>query len=175
MHPFTETLTQALAVVGHASAVVQPSGVLNVSSPVDMAQFRRALALVDFGAFATGQVVFGWYAGNNSLMTTAGTTNTPGGVTASTTGPIGSTLTAGAATAATRVEKLEIRADQMPSGYRYLQLQATVTTVATTAAPTFGIIILGADANYFPANQFETTAYASASTGSAIVDQSAVT
>lgn len=171
MHPFTETLSQALAVVGHTPAAAQTSGVVVVSSPIDMKSFRRVIAYIDNGTCPSGTYVAAWYAGNNSLMTTAGTTNTPGGVTASTTGPIGSSLVAGA-TGSSRVEKLEIRADQLPSGYNYLQLQITVSSAQT---PTFGVIILGADPNYMPAQQYETTAYASASTGSMIVDQSAVT
>lgn len=169
MHPFTEQLCQALAWVSHVPPAAQTSGTVYVSSPVDMSQFRRAIALINVGVFPSGTAVAGWFAANNVAFTTTGTA-TSGAASNSTTGPIGSTCVLGA-TAATRGEKMEIRADQLPSGYRWLQLQISVSSAA---APTFGVAVLGADTNYSPANQFETTGYATGTTGSAIVDQTVV-
>lgn len=171
MHPFTEQLTQALAVVSHAGAGTFTSGTSYISSPIDMSQFRRAIALFDFGAITSGTMVAGWYAANNVTFTTAGTAAS-GLPTNSTTGPIGSTAVFGTASGdATRVNKMEIRSDQLPSGYRWLQLQVSVSSAAV---PQMGVIILGADPNYLPANQFESTAFATGTTGSAIVNQSVV-
>lgn len=171
MITFPEQLTQALAVVGHIGATTFTSGTSYVSSPVDMGEFRRAIAYFDIGAFPSGTAVAGWYAANNVTFTTAGTAAS-GLATNSTTGPIGSTMVFGTASGdATRVDKMEIRADQLPSGYRWLQLQVSVSSAAV---PVMGIIIVGANPNYSPANQFESTAFATGTTGSAIVNQAVV-
>src|SRR5687768_3543155 len=134
MHPFTEQLSQALAWVSHIPPAAQTSGTVYASSPVDMSMFRRAIALINFGVFPSGTCVAGWYAANNVTFTTAGTASS-GAATNSTTGPIGSTAVFGS-TAATRGGKLEIRADQLPSGYRWLQLQISVSSAG---APLFGV------------------------------------
>lgn len=175
MHPFTEQLTQALAVVSHIGAANFTSGTSYVSSPIDMSQFRRAIAYLDMGTVGgtatSGTILCGWYAANNVTFTTAGTAAS-GLPTNSTTGPIGSTMVMVSASGdMTRVNKMEIRADQLPSGYRWLQLQVSVSSAM---AATMGVIILGADPNYMPANQFESTAWATGTTGSAIVNQSIV-
>lgn len=170
MHPFTEQLTQALAVVGHlVPATQQTSGTVYVSSPADMSQFRRILALINFGLFPSGTAIAGWYAANNVAFTTAGTASS-GAPTNSTTGPVGTTLAFGT-TDATRLVKMEMRADQLPSGYRWLQLQISNSSAAT---PQYSIEVLGADPNYMPANQFENTAWATGTTGSQIVGQTAI-
>lgn len=169
MHPFTEQLSQALAWVGHVPAAAQTSGTVYVSSPADMSQFRRAIALINFGVFPSGTAVAGWYAANNVGFTTAGTASS-GAPTNSTTGPIGTTLVFGT-TDATRGAKMEMRADQLPSGYRWLQLQISVSSAA---APFFAVEVLGADPNYMPASQFESTGYATGTTGSQIVGQTSI-
>lgn len=169
MHPFTEQLSQALAWVGHVPAAAQTSGTVYVSSPVDMSQFRRAIALINFGVFPSGTAVFGWYAANNVAFTTAGTaaSGQPSNIT---TGPIGTTAVYNT-TAATRGVKMEIRADQLPSGCRWLQLQISVSSAAV---PVLAVDVLGADPNYMPANQFESTGYATGVTGSAIVHETII-
>lgn len=169
MHPFTETLTQSLAVVGHVPPAAQTSGTVYVSSPADMSQFRRAIAYINFGVFPSGTAVAGWYAANNVTFTTAGTASS-GAPTNSTTGPVGTTLVFGT-TDATRLAKMEIRADQLPSGYRWLQLQISNSSAA---APFYAVEVLGAHPNYSPANQFENTAWATGTTGSQIVHQTAI-
>lgn len=169
MHPFTEQLTQALAVVGREPPAAQTSGTVYVSSPADMSMFRRALALINVGVFPSGTAVAGWYAANNVGFTTAGTASS-GAPVNSTTGPIGTTLVFGT-TDATRLAKMEIRSDQIPSGYRWLQLQISNSSAA---APFYSVEILGADPNYMPANQFESTAWATGTTGSRIVHQTSI-
>lgn len=167
IHPFTEQLSQALAWIGHLPPASQTSGTVYVSSPVDMSQFRRAIALINVGVFPSGTAVAGWYAANNVTFTTAGTASS-GAATNSTTGPIGTTCVF---STATRGEKMEIRADQLPSGYRWLQLQISVSSAAI---PLFSVEVLGADPNYLPSSQFESTGYATGTTGSAIVDQTVI-
>lgn len=169
MHPFTEQLCQSLAWIGRVLPAGQTSGTVYVSSPMDMMQFRRAIALVNVASFGGGTCLAGWFAANNVAFTTAGTASS-GAPTNSTTGPIGSTCIFGA-TAQTRGVKMEIRADQLPSGYRWLQLQISVSSAA---GPTFSVEVLGADPNYFPANQYEATGYASGTTGSSIVEQTVI-
>ncbi len=180
---FTEQLVQALAVVGHTPAGPQTSGTVYVSSPVDMAVFRRAIALVDMGAMNSatasgtsttgttpiGTVVLQWFAANNVQFTTTGTA-TSGAPSNTTTAAATATLIVGS-TGATRVEKFEIRADQLPAGTRWAQLQISVSSASV---PIFGVVILGALAGYSPGNQFEATAFASGTTGSQIVDQAVV-
>ena len=169
MHPFTEQLVQALAIVGHVPAASQTSGTVYVSTPVDMSQFRRVIAYINFGLFPSGTAIAGWYAANNVAFTTAGTASS-GAPTNSTTGAIGTTAAFGT-TDATRVVKMEMRADQLPSGYRWLQLQISISSAAI---PLFAVEVLGAHPNYSPANQFEGTAWATGTTGSAIVGQTIV-
>ena len=164
MHPFSEQLSQALAWVSHVVPASQTSGTVYASSPVDMSQFRRAIALINVGVFPSGTAIAGWFAANNVTFTTAGTASS-GAATHSTTGPIGTTAVF-ATTGATRGIKMEIRADQLPSGYRWLQLQISVSSAAI---PLFSAEVLGADPNYLPASQFETTGYATGTTGSQIV------
>ena len=134
-----------------------------------MSQFRRAIALINVGVFPSGTAVAGWFAANNVTFTTAGTASS-GAPTNSTTGPLGTTGVF-ATTAATRGLKMEMRSDQLPSGYRWLQLQISVSSAAI---PLFSAEVLGADPNYMPSNQFESTGYASGTTGSQIVDQTLV-
>ena len=167
---FTEQLTQALAVVGHVPPAAQTSGIVVVSSPVDMRQFRRAIALIDVGVCPSGTAVAQWFAANNVAFTTAGTLASAYTTTCTTTALSTTTLTFGSS-GATRVEKFEVRADQLPPGMSWAQLQITVSSAM---APLFGVIILGAEPNYKPANQFEASAYATGSTGSGIVDQAVV-
>lgn len=163
-----EQLSQQLAVVGHAAAGSQVSGTVLVSSPVDMMVFRRCLVLVDVGVFPSGTAVLSFNAANNVAFTTAGTNSQ--GVT-NTTVTAGGTIVMGA-TAATRVEELEIRSDQLPTGTRWIQPQISVSS---GAIPVFGVIVLGGEAEYKPASQFNSTGYASGTTGSQIVDQIVVT
>lgn len=169
MHPFTEQLVQALAWVGHLPPGVATSGTHYVSSPADMSQFRRVIAFLNFGLFPSGTAIVGWYAANNVAFTTAGTASS-GAPTNSTTGPLGTTAVYNT-TVATRGVKMEFRADQLPSGYRWLQLQISVSSAAV---PEVAIEVFGADPNYMPANQFESTGYATGTTGSAIVHESII-
>ena len=167
---FTEQLSQALAVIGHIPAGSQTSGTTYCSSPIDMSIFRRALLLVDIGVMPSGTFVVSWFAANNVQFTTAGTLASGLTTTNTTTSMATTTLTVGT-TGATRVEKFEIRADQLPTGMRWAQPQFSVSSAA---APVFGAIVLGGECSYKPANQFESTAYATGTTGSAIVDQTVV-
>lgn len=169
MHPFTEQLSQSLAWASHVPPASQTSGTVYASSPVDMSQFRRAIALINVGVMPSGTCLAGWYAANNVTFTTAGTASS-GAPTNSTTGPIGTTTIFGTS-AATRGEKMEIRADQLPSGYRWLQLQISVSSAAI---PLFAVEVLGGDPNYMPSNQFESTGFATGTTGSQIVDQTVI-
>lgn len=167
---FTEELSKALAVIGHTPAASQTSGTVYVSSPVNMAVFRRALALVDMGVMPSGTLAGQWYAANNVAFTTAGTIAS-GYTTTNTTTTVGTVLTIGTS-GATRVEEHELRADQMPTGMQWAQYQISVSSAA---APVFGVIILGGEAGYKPASAYETTAYATGTTGSQIVDQKVIT
>lgn len=162
---FVEQLIQSLAVLARIAPAAQTSGTVYASSPVDMSVIRRALLIINVGVFPSGTAIASWYAANNVAFTTAGTAFS--GAASNTTTQIGTTnLTF---SLATRVEKFEVRSDQLPSGTRWAQPQISVSS---GAAPLFGCIVLGSECGYKPANQFEPTGFASGTTGSQIVDQS---
>ena len=179
----TEQLTQALAVVGHLPAGPQTSGTVAVSSPVDMAMFRRAIAYIDMGTLVSntasgtsttaftpaGTIVAQWFAANNVAFTT--TLTAFSGAPSNTTTVANTTTMVVGATGATRVEKFELRADQMPPGTRWAQLQISVQSATV---PFVGCFVIGSDAAYKPANQYEPTGFATGTTGSAAVDQAVV-
>lgn len=130
---------------------------------------KRLLVLVDVGVFPSGTAVLSFLAGNNVAMTTAGT-NAQG--VSNTTTAAGSSLVMSFSSAVTRVESLEIRKDQLPTGCRWAQ---PIISVSSAAAPVFGVIVLGGEGDYKPIQQFESTCYATGTTGVAARDQLVIT
>jgi hypothetical protein len=133
--PFTEQLSQQLSIQGVVMSTNHANGNDNTITAVDMSRFRRVMAIAEMGV-TTG-------AGN--IQVTFQGSNTSGGTYANT----GSTLLLSGNNAG--IGTLEIRADQMPAGNRYLQVGLIVNS-----GPAFcSVFLLGGQSSYSPANQFD--------------------
>ncbi len=139
MHPFTEQLPQALAVVGAAPPSNHAANTDTQIAGIDLRALRRLITFCNIGTGITNVQLF-YYSSANANM--AGSTNLGNAA--------GFTVQMLTGTTANRVESLEIRADQLPAGHRYVQ--PVFLTQTTTA--NFGAICLAADSSYMPASQF---------------------
>ena len=141
---FTEQLTQALAVLGQQPSSNLASGTTNVggvnsATGIDMSVIRRLIAYLDIGTLGASANVQFWFEAsanaNMNVVTNMGTTTM---LTSSN---------------SNRVSSLEVRADQLPAGTRYVRGKLLVNTAASNV----GCIILGGESGYKPANQYDTT------------------
>lgn len=147
---FTEQLTQALAVMGQmpssnlatnatAYTIGASQGANNSANGFDMSTVRRLIAYLDVGVVGASANLQAYYqASANANM--SGATNVASSIPVTT-------------NTSNTVSSLEVRADQLPSGTRYVTLQLLVNTAASNV----GAIVLGGEAAYKPANQFNTT------------------
>jgi hypothetical protein len=125
---YTEQLTQRLGITAAASPQQLTSTTTINSGKVDLSTFHRALFLFETGAFG-------------------GTSPTLSAVLQIQESPDGSTWTNNATvpsatvTTASNQATLEIRADQLGSGKRYVRLQAVCTIGGTS--PTIPVAIVG--------------------------------
>lgn len=128
-----EQLTQLLAVVGQIPASNHTNNTDNSVAGIDMSRFIRLITYLDVGVLGTNaNVVLTYYGSANSNMAGAAA--------------VGSTVTG---STSNRVESLEIRADQLAAGTRYIRPSLTVNT----ASANVGLIAL-ATGSYHPSNQF---------------------
>lgn len=142
MASMTETQTQSYNFVGQLPAANYAANTVNnsaglVAGPLDMGVIRRAMGLVNVGVVAaTCTVTATFIASNtsNTLCTSAWTAITNGPTVAPTANMLGT---------------IEIRADQMPSGKRYLMLICNPNSAAI-----FGAELLGDVSAYKPANAY---------------------
>jgi len=103
---------------------------------IDMSILRRLITYLDVGVVgASANIQLFYKASPNANMT--GSTNL-------------GTTTMLTCNTNNRVESLEIRADQLPAGTRYVQPVMIVNTAATNV----GLIVLGGESSYKPANQY---------------------
>jgi hypothetical protein len=142
---FTEQLTQALAVLGQLPAANQAAATYNLGAStgnltngIDMRAIRRLLAVFDIGVYGTNANVQGYFQASANL-------NMAGAVNVAAAIPL-------VANTNNRVETLEVRADQLPAGTRYVSLQVVVNT----ASVNLGVVLIGGESAYKPANQFNT-------------------
>ena len=122
---YTEQLTQALSIVGKLDPVSLAAATPTAVKSVDMRKFKRALFILDVGVFgssATVDMKLQASADNSSFTDLATLAPTLTGVAIT-------QMTAGGGN--NKLTSLEIRADQMPAGYRYVQALITVGTAAT--------------------------------------------
>lgn len=133
---FTEQLTEKLAVLGYIAPSNHTNNTDTTVAGIDMSTIRRLITYLQVGVLGSSANVQLYYqASANSNMT--GTTNVASAIpiTGNTNG---------------RIESLEVRADQLPSGTRYVQ----PVLIVNTAASFVSMIVLGSDAEYSPANQY---------------------
>lgn len=130
---FTEQLTQQLAIVDRLNLTNNDNTNTN-SGGVDMSKFRRAMFII-YNLGGTGTI-------NGRLQASAQANfNAVTNIT-------GSNLTA--TNTANLVSTVEVRADQLPAGTRYVRLQLT----GSAAAVNFAMVALGGECSYKPANQY---------------------
>lgn len=142
---FTEQMTQALAIPispGIAPANTSNSASPQTIGPIDMLKFKRIMAHIQLGVVTGTANVQAYFQGSNSSG--SGFANMSGA----------NTLTLNTSNSE---GTLELRADQLPSGNRYVQLALlTNANAAFSAAQVFA-----GCPNYDPANQYDDTDLAS--------------
>ena len=139
MHPFTEQLTQALAVVGAVPPSNHAANTDTQIAGIDLRALRRLITFCNIGTGITNVQLF-YYSSANANM--AGSTNLGNAA--------GFTVQILTGTTANRVESLEIRADQLPAGHRYVQ----PVMVVNSSAANVDLLCLASDPSYMPCNQF---------------------
>lgn len=135
---FTEQLTQALSIPADPLPPVNRANNATAYTigPVDMNRFKRVMAIVTTGVLT----------GSANVQAYFQTCSISNGTFANISG--GNTLTVAANNL---TSTLEVRADQLGSGNRYLQLAVLVNAnSAFTSA-----YVLGGEANYKPASQYD--------------------
>jgi hypothetical protein len=138
---FTEQLTQSLAVMGQLPSSNHASNTDASVAGIDMSNLRRLITYLDVGVIAAGGTLQLFYKSSaNANM--AGSTNLGNAATPSILN----------CNTSNRVESLEIRADQLPAGHRYVQ----PVLITGTATANVGMIVLGGESAYRPASQFGT-------------------
>jgi hypothetical protein len=138
---FTEQLTQSLAVVGQIPSSNHAANTDRSVAGIDMSVIRRLLSVLDVGVVGGSANIQLWYESSaNANM--AGSTNLGNAS--------GFSVQLLTCNTNNRVDTLEIRADQLPAGHRYVRPVVQVNTAASNV----GLIALGGEASYKPANQF---------------------
>jgi hypothetical protein len=131
---FTETLTERFAFVGYIPPTNHTANTDNSIAGIDMSNIRRLMCIVAEGV-NPGSYNLYFQASANANM--AGPSNVAGSVPVNT-------------NAANTISTLEIRADQLPAGTRYVQ----PVPQFTTAGHFVTVICLGDECHYKPGNQF---------------------
>ena len=145
---FTEQLTQALAVMaqlpssnlgtGTTNIGVSTSGAPNTGTGVDMSVFRRLIVYYDVGIIGASANIQAYFQAS-ATANMASPTNVAGSI------PL-------TFNTSSRVESLEVRADQLPAGTRYVR----PVIVVNTAACNVGVIALAGESSYKPASSLNT-------------------
>lgn len=142
MPGFTEQLSQALSIpVASTMPSNQGSGAGNQATigPIDMSRFRRVMAHVMLGTAGTSANVQAYFQTSNASGSGfANVATNPQTLTLSTANTEGT---------------IEIRADQLNTNNRYLQLIMLVNTNPANTAAT----VWAGQSEYSPANQYDYT------------------
>lgn len=140
-HMFTEQLTQSHAIVGYIPPSNHAANTDTSVAGIDMSNIRRLISLLQVGACtAAPNVQLFYYSSANANMN--GTTNL-GNASGFTTQIV-------QAGTNNRIDSLEIRADQLPAGHRYVQ----PVVVTNSNATNLSLLCFGSDCNYKPDSQF---------------------
>ncbi len=135
---FTEQLTQGLAVVGYIPPTNHAANTDNSIAGIDMSHFVRLITYVQLGVSAGGNLQLYYQASSQSNMVNPVNVASAVGWTVNT---------------ANRISSLEVRADQLPAGTRYIQ----PCFVTNTAANFSSVLVLGDSSAYKPASQWTIT------------------
>ncbi len=136
---FTETLTERWAIVGQIPPSNHTANTDSSIAGIDMSVLRRLITILDmgvgFGASANAQLFYRASAQANMNVTTNVAASIP--LTVNTNN---------------RIATVEVRADQLPAGTRYVQ----PVLIINTAAANIGVIVIGDEAGYRPGSQYTT-------------------
>jgi hypothetical protein len=132
---FTETQSEALAFVGKIDPSNHAANTDNTIAGIDMSRFKRLIAIGQIGVL-NANVQGYWEASAQANMNVV--TNVANTI------PV-------TANVANRAIIMEVRADQLPANTRYVR----PVFIVNTGASFFGAVVLGCDANYKPASQFD--------------------
>ena len=130
---FTEQLTQALSVIDQLDAQSLGAGANTAITDIDMSKFSRLMVVISIGSVGAAGTV------DAQFFDSA----TSGGTYAAL---AGTSITQ--VIASNKIVTMEIRADQLASGKRFLQCRITIGANAVLVAA----VALGGEAPYKPAN-----------------------
>lgn len=134
---YTEQLTQRLGIAAPVSPIVLSATATKNSGSVDMSEFHRALFLFESGAFGgTSPTLSAVLQIQDSPDNSTWSNNT--------------TVPSATVTAASSQASLEIRADQLNSGARYVRLQAVCTIGGSSPTIPLAVVGFGDEASHKP-------------------------
>lgn len=137
---FTEQMSEALVPMGFIAPSSHTNNTDTTIAGIDMSIIRRLISYLAVGTLGTNaNVQLFYYSSANANM--AGSTNI-GNASSYTTAVL-------TATTNNRISSLEIRADQLPAGHRYVQ----PVIIVNAAASCVSLMALGGESSYKPANQ----------------------
>ena len=137
---YTEQLTQRLGLAAPLSPQTLTATATVDSGKVDLSVFHRALFLFESGAFAGT---------SPTLSAVLQIQESPDGSTWSK----NATIPSATVTAASSQATLEIRADQLGVGKRYVRLQAVCTVGGSSPTIPVAIVGFGDEANHKPGSE----------------------
>lgn len=133
---FTEQLIERWAVLGQIASSNHAANTDTSIAGIDMSTIRRLCTILDVGVLGSSANIQIYYRAS-ATANMASPTNVAAAI------PLTTNTNA-------RVSLVEVRADQLPSGTRYVQ----PVVIVNTAASNIGVVVIGDEAAYKPGNQF---------------------
>ncbi len=134
---YTEQLTQRLGIAAPVSPQTLTGTATANSGSIDMSKFHRALFIFETGAFGgTSPTLSAVLQIQESADNSSWSNN--------------ATIPSATVTTASSQATLEIRADQLGSGKRYVRLQAVCTVGGTSPTIPIAVLGFGSDAGHKP-------------------------
>lgn len=134
---FTETLTERFAFGQFLPFSNHASNTDSQIAGFDMSKIRRLMAIIEVGVVAAGGNVTAWWVAS-AYSNMSGQTN------------VDSAVAHNAVNTANRLYTMEVRADQLPAGTRYVRPLLTIGG----ATVNLGVHLIGDESAYKPGNQF---------------------
>jgi hypothetical protein len=129
---FTETLTQRFAFMGQIASSNHAANTDTSIAGIDMFDIRRLMTILDVGVVGASANIQVYYRAS-ATANMASPTNVAGSI------PL-------TCNTSNRIDTLEVRADQLPAGTRYVQ----PVMIINTAASNVGVIVLGDEISHKP-------------------------